>query len=939
MTSLVAIHGNGGGGFRFARMSDHVPAGIRLERVTLPGFGGRPADPALRTVSDYAEALWDEIADLPRPLVVLGHGIGGSIALDLIQRHAVDGLILHAPVGTRLERRLFPRLMKPQPVRHLVRWGISSRVTRPLLRRRFFGGAVPPAYADQFLAEYGRAESFGQMFDIITADWWHSLRPSHVPTVLLWGAGDRVLGADQLEDYRRLLPEHNIDIVPGWGHFPMATDPAAYTTRVVDWAQRLSSQPESRQFVVLGSGTATANDIAPKAALLDRAARAGLAVPTGIVVPDGCELTRAPSWVKAPFAVRSAFGTEDGAVRSMAGHFETVLRVQDDAVPAAISEVRASAGETPRIRRDVLLMEMIDAEVAGVAFTEPGYADDLVEWTAGTAENLVAGTETGTSHRLARLEPGERPRATGWQARLALLLCDTRTEFGDQPWDIEWADDGSRCFLIQIRPITVPTRRDDWFTMANHREILPDPPSVFMTSVIAEGSPQLLDYYRRFDPTLSDRRLFIEVFDHRPMINLSLMTDFMRSLGLPTRLVTDSIGGGAEQEHRLSPLRALRRLPVLLRLAWGQLRAARYAHTRLEEMRTLVARNAVSLSEGVDRARIAYVATVHGMTALNTAAAAPTGLLRAAGTLAAHGARQETEATAMFRELDVLRGMLSDGERAGVGAGRMPSSAEFQEAWQRWLEHHGHRGPYESDLSRPRYVEDPRPIFDVLASGRPFHHRVPRWSLRQLLTLPLWWVARVPMARRERFRSDAMHVFLRLRTDLLRLASDRGVGEELWLLTADEVRLLDDGRQPDAALLAQRRAELEDAKARPMPDLISRFGSHGGEHERRRGIGLVAGVVMGRAWVLDEPSTRPPSALSGVPLVLIAPSVDAGWLPTFSLVEAVAVEMGGDLSHGSIILREVGRPAVTNNAGLRSRIQTGDRVRVDGNIGLVEVLD
>ena len=146
MTTLVAVHGNGGGGFRFARAEEHMPEGIRFVAVTLPGFGGRAADPALRHLGDFSEALWGEIRDLPRPLVVLGHGIGGSIALDLVNRHPVDGLILHAPVGTRLERRWFPRLMRPNAVRRLVQWGISSRLSRPLLRRRFFGGSVPAVW-------------------------------------------------------------------------------------------------------------------------------------------------------------------------------------------------------------------------------------------------------------------------------------------------------------------------------------------------------------------------------------------------------------------------------------------------------------------------------------------------------------------------------------------------------------------------------------------------------------------------------------------------------------------------------------------------------------------------------------------------------------------------------------------------------------------------
>jgi pyruvate,water dikinase len=124
-----------------------------------------------------------------------------------------------------------------------------------------------------------------------------------------------------------------------------------------------------------------------------------------------------------------------------------------------------------------------------------------------------------------------------------------------------------------------------------------------------------------------------------------------------------------------------------------------------------------------------------------------------------------------------------------------------------------------------------------------------------------------------------------------------------------------------------------------MPDLISRFGSHAGAGPGWTGIGLVAGVIEGVAWVASEPGTRPPFDDPTEPVILVAPSVDAGWLPTFSMVSAVAVEMGGDLSHGSIILREVGLPAVTNAARLRERVATGDRIRLDGSAGTVEVIE
>jgi pyruvate,water dikinase len=61
-------------------------------------------------------------------------------------------------------------------------------------------------------------------------------------------------------------------------------------------------------------------------------------------------------------------------------------------------------------------------------------------------------------------------------------------------------------------------------------------------------------------------------------------------------------------------------------------------------------------------------------------------------------------------------------------------------------------------------------------------------------------------------------------------------------------------------------------------------------------------------------------------------------MATFGLVRGVAIELGGDLSHGSIVLRELGLPSVTNARGLTAHIATGDRVSVDGRRGLVQII-
>lgn len=233
MIHVVAVHGNGGGSMRFDRLPRPLAADVELHAPTLPGFGGRPLGD-VRGVAGLAAALRAELPATDEPVVLLGHGIGGSVALQLLadDPDAVEALVLHAPVGTRLDTRWFPRLLRPQWVRDAVQTGIANRLLRPLWRRTIVRD-IPQPWADEFLDGYRDAEAFGAMFDWLTAAWFDALPVRDLPTTLLWGEDDRVLGADQRADYHRVLPRATERTVAGWGHFPMLTDPDGYAEEVV----------------------------------------------------------------------------------------------------------------------------------------------------------------------------------------------------------------------------------------------------------------------------------------------------------------------------------------------------------------------------------------------------------------------------------------------------------------------------------------------------------------------------------------------------------------------------------------------------------------------------------------------------------------------------------------------------------------------------------
>ncbi len=248
--TILAVHGNGGGGTRFERVAEHLTDDeTRFVYFDLPGFNGKPVDPNATDVEAYADLIADQIASIRRPgepVVVLGHGIGGSMALDLASRRpdTMDGLILHAPVGADLDTRLFPRIMSTKPVREVIRRMVAAKPFRPIWRKLFFPIGAPKADTDTFFEGYRDCAAFGQMFEIITVDWFESLSPvTDLPVVLLWGEHDRVLKSGQTAGIAAKTPTADKVIEPGWDHFPMLEQPEEYARVIATLATDLVTPP------------------------------------------------------------------------------------------------------------------------------------------------------------------------------------------------------------------------------------------------------------------------------------------------------------------------------------------------------------------------------------------------------------------------------------------------------------------------------------------------------------------------------------------------------------------------------------------------------------------------------------------------------------------------------------------------------------------------
>ncbi|MBA2849025.1 hypothetical protein G4V39_10685 [Thermosulfuriphilus ammonigenes] len=101
------------------------------------------------------------------------------------------------------------------------------------------------------------------------------------------------------------------------------------------------------------------------------------------------------------------------------------------------------------------------------------------------------------------------------------------------------------------------------------------------------------------------------------------------------------------------------------------------------------------------------------------------------------------------------------------------------------------------------------------------------------------------------------------------------------------------------------------------------------------GLGVSQGRAQGRAKVIRDPARETLSPGE----ILVAPSTDPGWTSLFLMAGALVLERGGLLSHGAIVAREFGIPAVTEVKGACSLIQSGQTILVDGDQGRVFLLD
>ena len=159
---------------------------------------------------------------------------------------------------------------------------------------------------------------------------------------------------------------------------------------------------------------------------------------------------------------------------------------------------------------------------------------------------------------------------------------------------------------------------------------------------------------------------------------------------------------------------------------------------------------------------------------------------------------------------------------------------------------------------------------------------------------------------------------------------------------SNDFQFVEVGRiDPKKVPAKKRKQEFKWAQQMEMPNVFTGEITPTNEKDKPdcqqtlTGVGVYGGEIEGIARVVLDPrdnATIEPGE------ILIAPVTDAGWTPLFLHAAGLVVEVGGLLSHGSVIAREYGLPAIIGVENATQMIKTGDKIRLNGLAGKVEVL-
>lgn len=736
--------------------------------------------------------------------------------------------------------------------------------------------------------------------------------------------------------------------------------------------------------------------VGDKAATLSQIKRWGYPVPKGWVispVDDPQELMAIvqPSNL-SPVVVRSSAIGEDSQQASAAGQYITILNVTtSEQLIDAIAQVQASYNHPCAVqyRRDhglpdmamaVVVQQQIPSVYSGVAFSRDPISQQgdaiVIEALPGSPTQVVSGKVTPEQYRAFVVETDnvtsvqvvgemsgrevEVPQALIKQ--VAYLVRQLEKEYHGLPQDMEWSYDGENIWVLQSRPIT--TLLPIW-TRKIAAEVIP---GVIHPLTWSINRPLTCGVWGDiFTVVLGDRSWGLDftatatLHYSRAYFNASLLGEIFLRMGLPPESL-EFLTRGAKMSK--PPLKSTwENLPGLMRLLKRELSLetdfkrdysqkflpglSELAHEPIEKL------TAAQLLERIDSILELLRSTTYYSILVPLSVAFRQAIFRVKDENIDQSIAPEVAALRSLTALAAQAQQILPDCKPDQVLAELAKTAQGQQIihdLHQFLEDYGYLSDVGTNIAVPTWKENPQPIKDLfvqLLQNRAQTDKPVKLRKRK----PRLVQRRVDIKGRvteiySRLLAELRWRFVALEQSCLKSGLIHQSGD-IFFLELNEVRRLVAGddielREDLSEIVEFRRWQFQqDSQLNQIPLLV--YG-HLPPHplppssiysdQVLHGIPASHGQAEGRIKVVRDLQQLPEIDRH---TILVVPYTDSGWAPLLVRAGGLISEAGGRLSHGAIVAREYGIPAIMDVHNATWRLKDGQRVRIDGSRGIIEL--
>ncbi|MDR0653415.1 MAG: phosphoenolpyruvate synthase [Synergistaceae bacterium] len=645
----------------------------------------------------------------------------------------------------------------------------------------------------------------------------------------------------------------------------------------------------------------------------------------------------------------------------------------------------------------VVLQKMVNADFAGVIFTaDPQTSDRLttvIEAVSGLGGELVSGREIPTAYKVKNGNisvAGKQILADRQVLELSNLGKRIEEKFG-LPQDIEWCLENGKIFIVQSRAITTlypkPHSKDGFkrcFISIGHAQMMTDP-------ILPLGGEFIAYFAGIKNAAFTGGRMYIEItHDLRDFFHRNLLLWCYKNADLPTyncireilarKDYIRSIPKGEVGFHK--PKKSFKGIiKGYLLYRRGNLRdisayfermeksvsdlEAEISRYRGEELVRFIKYHQREKLKDIIYDPIALGFILFAIIAANYINKMGLKLLGKKDFVNETGKSLPNNVTAqMGLELGRLADKLRDNadlieymKNGGVDAKII--GAEYEA----FIKKYGFRGNGEIDITRPRYAEEPGKVVAMLLgcmnqpkgyadelfakglseSGKAADELLSEAPGNKKLKYSVWFYRNYWGLREAPKYYWIKHYWI-YKNALLAEAKRLDIrnSDDIYYLNFDELENAFGGGKIDYVKIDAMREDYKRYWTLTPPRVIFSDGevpetraSTSAPDGAMTGLGVSGGIIEGKACVIMDVADVGQIEDGDI---LVTKFTDPSWTPVFLTIKGLVAEVGGMVTHGSVIAREYGLPAVVSVENAARHIKTGDIIRVNGDEGYVEIL-